>query len=106
VNEELDSLTRGLALARDLLGFGNDGQQGGRIVAISFHSLEDRIVKDFFKQESTDCLCPPRLPECRCGHRASLRILTRRPVLPTAAEIDANPRARSAKLRAAERIAP
>jgi 16S rRNA (cytosine1402-N4)-methyltransferase len=71
---------------------------------ISFHSLEDRIVKDAFRTAARDCVCPPGLPECRCGHHASVRLVTRKPATPTAAEIAANPRARSAKLRVAERL--
>jgi 16S rRNA (cytosine1402-N4)-methyltransferase len=103
VNGELDSLEAALPQARDLLGFGSDG--GGRLVVISFHSLEDRMVKNFLRRESTDCICPPGLPVCRCGHRATLRLLTRRGVRSGDDEIAANPRARSATLRAAERIA-
>jgi 16S rRNA (cytosine1402-N4)-methyltransferase len=71
---------------------------------ISFHSLEDRIVKLFFRRESSDCICPPETPVCICGHRATLRIVTRKPIRPTAEEKAANPRARSAKLRAAQRL--
>jgi 16S rRNA (cytosine1402-N4)-methyltransferase len=89
-------------VAHSLLGSGNPG---GRIAVISFHSLEDRIVKQYFRREATDCLCPPELPVCRCGHSASLRELTRRAVRPSEAEVASNPRARSAVLRAAERIA-
>ncbi|TMF64626.1 MAG: 16S rRNA (cytosine(1402)-N(4))-methyltransferase, partial [Chloroflexi bacterium] len=77
---------------------------GGRIAVISFHSLEDRIVKQFFARESRDCICPPHLPTCVCGHRAGLRALTRRPLRAASAEVDRNPRARSAALRAAERL--
>jgi 16S rRNA (cytosine1402-N4)-methyltransferase len=66
--------------------------------------LEDRIVKQYFRNESTDCICPPGLPECRCGHKATLRLLTRKAVLPSEAEIARNPRSRRAVLRAAERI--
>ena len=102
VNGELDSLHAALPLAHSLLGSGN---HAGRIAVISFHSLEDRIVKQYFRRESTDCLCPPELPVCRCGHRATLRELTRRAVRPSEAEVAANPRARSAVLRAAERVA-
>lgn len=75
---------------------------GGRMVIISFHSLEDRIVKEFIKREATDCICPPYIPVCVCGHKARLRILTRKPVTPTPQEVITNPRARSAKLRAAQ----
>ena len=77
---------------------------GGRVVIISFHSLEDRAVKRFLRRESTGCLCPPRSPACVCGHVATLAELTRRPLRPSTAEVEHNPRARSAKLRAAERI--
>lgn len=102
VNGELDSLEHGLPLARDLLGFGNT--DGGRLVVISFHSLEDRIVKRFLRREASGCICPPELPVCRCGHRATLKLLTRRGVRPSDEELAANPRARSAVLRAASRI--
>jgi 16S rRNA (cytosine1402-N4)-methyltransferase len=98
VNEELENLETALEQAHTLLGF------GGRLVVISFHSLEDRIVKEFFRRESRDCICPPETPVCTCHHRASLRILTKTPVQPSLDEIAANPRSRSAKLRAAERI--
>ena len=76
----------------------------GRLGIITFHSLEDRLVKRFFHTESHDCLCPPEQPICTCGHRATLRILTRTPVSPSQAELEANPRARSAKLRAVQRL--
>ena len=78
--------------------------RGGRMVIISFHSLEDRIVKEFMKREATDCICPPHTPVCICGHKARLRLLTKKPVTPQSQEIAANPRARSAKLRAAEML--
>ena len=74
------------------------------MVIIVFHSLEDRIVKEFMRREATDCLCPPGLPICVCGHKAQLRLLTHKPVIPTEQEIERNPRARSARLRAAETI--
>lgn len=105
VNSELDSLDAALPLAHNLLGSGTAPGQGGRLVVISFHSLEDRIVKQYIRRESSDCVCPPGLPICRCGHRATLRDLTRKAVKPGPAELIANPRARSAVLRAAERIA-
>ncbi|MXY88357.1 MAG: 16S rRNA (cytosine(1402)-N(4))-methyltransferase, partial [Dehalococcoidia bacterium] len=102
VNGELDSLDTALPLARSLLGFGSS-RESGRLVTIAFHSREDRIVKQFFGRESRDCICPPVLPECRCDHRATLRVLTRRAVRPKNEEVDRNPRSRSAVLRAAER---
>lgn len=98
VNRELENLAQGLEGAVKILG------RGGRVVVISFHSLEDRLVKEFFRRESRDCICPPGIPVCVCGHRAVLRELTRRPVTPDESEINLNPRARSAKLRAAEKI--
>ncbi len=105
VNGELDSLDAALPQAHGLLGFGPDGRQGGRLVVLAFHSLEDRIVKRFLERVTRDCLCPPSLPVCRCGHRRTMRLLTRKPVRPTPDEVARNPRARSAILRAAERIA-
>lgn len=104
VNGELDSLDAALPQAHSLLGFGPGRPHGGRLTVISFHSLEDRIVKQYIRRESTDCLCPPSLPVCRCGHRATLRDLTRRAIRPGDDEVAVNPRARSAVLRAAERI--
>lgn len=103
VNGELDSLDSVLPQARGLLSLGPAG--GGRLVAISFHSLEDRVVKQYIRREATGCICPPELPVCRCGHIATLRDLTRRAIRPGPAEVAANPRARSAVLRAAERVA-
>lgn len=76
----------------------------GRIAIISFHSLEDRIVKQFFKLESKDCICPPEQPVCTCDHTASLKVVTKKPVRPTQHEVDVNPRSRSARLRVAEKI--
>ncbi len=98
VNRELAVLETALIQALLLL------RLGGRLVVISYHSLEDRLVKQFFNKEATDCICPRDFPVCRCGHKASLRILTPKPIKPTPAEITQNPRARSAKLRAAEKI--
>ncbi len=103
VNGELDTLIAALPLACSLLGSGNS--HGGRLAVISFHSLEDRIVKQYFRRESTDCICPPEVPVCACGHTATLRELTRKAVLPSEAEVASNPRARSAVLRVAERTA-
>ena len=99
VNEELDALQDGLAAAVDLL------RPGGRLVVLSYHSLEDRIVKRFIAAERRGCVCPPELPVCVCGRNPRLRLVTRPSLTPTAAEIAANPRARSARLRAAERLA-
>ena len=79
--------------------------ENARIVIISFHSIEDRIVKRYFAEQARTCLCPPRQPFCLCGHRSTLKILTRKPLIASSAELAANPRSRSAKLRAAERIA-
>lgn len=98
VNDELTNLKDALPIAVDLL------QTNGRMALISFHSLEDGIVKRFFLEEARDCICPPDLPICRCKHKARLRILTRRPVTPSPEELSDNPRSRSAKLRVAERI--
>ena len=99
VNDELGAIEAALRQALGLLDF------GARLVVISFHSLEDRIVKQFIQRESRDCICPPGLPVCVCGHVAQLRPLTRRVLTPAPEEVTANRRARSAKLRAAERIA-
>jgi 16S rRNA (cytosine1402-N4)-methyltransferase len=98
VNRELEHLESALDQAVGLLGF------GGKLVVISYHSLEDRIVKHFLQKESRDCLCPPQAMKCICGHKASLRIITKRIVTPSFAELELNPRSRSAKLRGAERV--
>ncbi|HXM55922.1 MAG TPA: 16S rRNA (cytosine(1402)-N(4))-methyltransferase RsmH [Candidatus Dormibacteraeota bacterium] len=98
VNDELGSLQRGLRGAVEILS------PGGRLAVIAFHSLEDAAVKRFLADEARDCVCPPRQPVCTCGHRATLRILTRKPLRPTEQEVAVNPRSRSARLRAAERI--
>ncbi len=98
VNQELDALEAFLPKALESLN------TGGRLAIIAFHSLEDRIVKQFFRMESRDCICPPEVPVCVCGHKARLKELTRRPIRPEESEIEINPRARSAKLRVAEKI--
>jgi 16S rRNA (cytosine1402-N4)-methyltransferase len=77
---------------------------GGRLAMISFHSLEDRLVKHFFRQESRDCICPPKQPMCTCGHKASLTEITRKPIMPSETEALENPRARSSRLRVAEKL--
>jgi 16S rRNA (cytosine1402-N4)-methyltransferase len=98
VNGELDQLREALPVLCTLL------RPHGRIAVISFHSLEDRIVKQFFDTESRDCICPPKQPVCTCGHVATLTKLTKKPIVADSDEIALNPRARSAKLRAAEKI--
>ena len=98
VNEELLALARFLAAAAARLN------AGGRVAVISYHSLEDRMVKDAFRRESGVCLCPPKLPACVCGARKALEVLTRRPIRPSEPEVVRNPRSRSARLRAAERL--
>ncbi|OHE82631.1 MAG: 16S rRNA (cytosine(1402)-N(4))-methyltransferase [Verrucomicrobia bacterium GWF2_62_7] len=98
VNDELNQLRRGLEAAVELC------RPGGRIVVIAFHSLEDRIVKNFMRRMTSPCVCPPGLPVCRCGQQRQLRLVQRKAFQPTEAEVAANPRARSARLRAAEKI--
>jgi 16S rRNA (cytosine1402-N4)-methyltransferase len=98
VNGELNALAQVLPQARDLL------RAGGRLAVISFHSLEDRLVKHFYQQESRDCICPPEALVCTCQHQATLRTITRKPVRPDQEEVVRNPRSRSAKLRIAERL--
>lgn len=97
VNQELEALPAGLERAVALL------RAGGRVVVLSYHSLEDRQVKHYFRDQAKGCTCPPGLVVCRCGHVPRLKVLTARPVRPSAAEQAANPRARSARLRAAEK---
>lgn len=99
VNGELDALAAGLTAALARL------RPGGRLVVISFHSLEDRMVKQVLREAARSCVCPPRLPVCTCGKTAIVKILTPRGVRPAEAEVIANPRARSAVLRAAQRLA-
>ncbi len=98
VNGELEALEEVLPQILKALS------QGGRLAIIAFHSLEDRMVKQFIRTESMDCICPPRQPVCTCGHKATLRDLTNKPVRPTDDETRNNPRSRSARLRIAERI--
>ena len=98
INRELDVLEKALHDSLDILN------PDGRLVIITYHSLEDRIVKQFFKTESSDCLCPREFPICQCGHKAKIKLLTTKPVLPSDEELYQNSRARSAKLRAAKRI--
>jgi 16S rRNA (cytosine1402-N4)-methyltransferase len=98
VNDELETLSSALSEATTIL------VPGGRLAVISFHSLEDRIVKNYLVQESKDCICPPEQLTCTCGHQATLRIITRKPIIASSDEINVNPRARSAKLRVAERM--
>ena len=98
VNDELHALETALPAALAML------RPGGRLAVISFHSLEDRIVKRFFGEKAKGCTCPPELPVCVCGKQPELRILTRKPVRPTDREVDVNPRAGSARLRAAVKV--
>lgn len=98
VNDELGSLTRGLENALQLLA------PGGRLAVISFHSLEDRIVKQFFAARVGKCTCPPDLPQCVCGSEAEIKLVSRRPLGPSEEEISDNPRSQSAKLRVAEKL--
>ncbi len=106
-NQELDNLKQALPQARDLL------EEHGVMVVISYHSIEDRIVKKFLEKESKDCVCPPQIPECRCDHEATLKIIKHKRdnnksgkkfLTPNEEELQKNPRSRSAKLRAARRI--
>jgi 16S rRNA (cytosine1402-N4)-methyltransferase len=98
VNAELENLQGGLDAAWRRL------KQGGRLVVISFHSLEDRIVKQFFRKLATGCICPPRLAVCACGQKPRVRVLTRKAIRADEMEISQNPRARSAVLRAMEKL--
>jgi len=98
VNQELENLGLALGQAVNLLG------SGGRLVVISFHSLEDRLVKEFLRRESRGCLCPPTVPVCVCGHKPVLRIVAKKVIKPSPAELRENPRSRSARMRVGERI--
>ena len=99
VNDEIQALEEGLEAAIEAL------RPGRRLVVIAYHSLEDRIVKNRFRDAAKGCSCPPSSPVCICNGTPRLHVLTKRPVQPDAEEVRANPRARSARLRAAERIA-
>jgi 16S rRNA (cytosine1402-N4)-methyltransferase len=98
VNRELERVENVLPQAVAAL------KSGGRLAVISFHSLEDRLVKEYFRRESRDCLCPPRQPVCTCGHKATLKEISKKPIIPGEAEVGANPRSRSAKLRVVEKL--
>ena len=98
VNQELENVRNGMEGAVRVLA------SAGRLAVISYHSLEDRLVKRFLKLESSDCICPPTTPLCVCGHTARMSLVSRRVIKPSAQELEANPRSRSARLRVAERI--
>lgn len=98
VNDEIGALQEALEGALDLL------EDGGRLVVLSYHSLEDRVVKQFFKRESTECLCPPEFPQCICGHRPRVRLVLRKPIMISEDEKQKNPRARSVRMRVVEKI--
>jgi len=96
-NQELQNIEEALPQSVNLL------RPGGRIIVISYHSLEDRIVKRFFKKESIDCICPPSFPVCACGHKAKLEMISKKPLTPSDEELKGNPRSRSAKMRIVEK---
>ena len=98
VNGELEHIKKTLRDSVDVL------RESARVIVISFHSLEDRIVKNFFKTEEKGCVCPPKIPVCSCGHKQRLKIITRKPIIPAVEEVRRNSRASSAKLRVAERV--
>jgi 16S rRNA (cytosine1402-N4)-methyltransferase len=98
VNQEFEHLEAFLAAAAERL------QTGGRLAVITFHSGEDTLVKRFFKDKARGCICPPEFPVCRCDKKPLIKILTKKPIVPSAAELKENPRARSAKLRAIEKL--
>lgn len=98
VNDELGAVRQGMEAAIDHL------KPGGRLAVITFHSLEDRIVKNVFQDAAKGCTCPPSFPVCVCGHKPKIKILTKKPIIATREEVEENPRSRSAKLRVAERV--
>lgn len=98
VNNEIESLKVALTDAINIL------EPGGRLIVISYHSLEDRIVKNIIRTESKECLCPPEIPICQCNHKPQVKIITKKPIVPNEEEVEENPRARSAKMRVAEKI--
>jgi 16S rRNA (cytosine1402-N4)-methyltransferase len=98
VNRELEAIETGLKAAIELLA------SGGRVGVVTFHSLEDKIAKNLFNVEAKDCICPPQAPVCICGHKRSVRVVTRKPITASEAEVRENPRSRSAKLRVAEKL--
>jgi 16S rRNA (cytosine1402-N4)-methyltransferase len=98
VNQEFENIKESLPIAIDIL------EKGGRLAVITFHSLEDKIVKDYFKKEARDCLCPIEIPECRCGHQARIKIINRKVIVPGEEELKNNSASRSAKLRVIEKI--
>jgi len=98
VNQELENLEKFIPAAIEKLN------SGGRLAIISFHSGEDRIVKSIFRENARGCICPPKFPVCQCNHQARVKIITKKPIVPAAAEILENPRARSAKLRICEKL--
>ena len=97
-NAELEAIEQGVQEAIEVL------RPGGRLAVISYHSLEDRLVKRLLARESASCICPPGAAACACGHSPTVRLINRRVIRPSRAEVETNPRSRSAKLRAAERI--
>jgi len=98
VNKELDVLESALLQAIQIL------KKGGRLMVISYHSLEDRIVKNVLRDATKDCICPPEVMRCICHHKPEISILTKKPIQPDEAEIQNNPRSRSAKMRIAEKL--
>ena len=97
-NSELENLEKAIPDMIDVL------KPGGRLIIISFHSLEDRIVKKTFRQLADPCICPPKIPKCICGKKPEIKILTKKPIFPSAKEVEQNPKSRSAKLRACEKL--